>query len=397
MFFPFLLLKSAYSDDNKIGITPDSLVFNYESMFPNLRDYVKFEFPPSLTDQSIKCSSANEDIIFFPPGSCRFRLEGIGTTTATVISLVDENINGSLQITIKDPTIQETYVDVDPSDMSTHRDRMYIKIKFEIQSSSEDISVENSVGIHGIEVQPSGSQGFELLNKDISSRGYATYGYCVKYGCASKVNLDPTNQRIGKSNQGIDYYVGNNQLYTAVKTSGTTSYGIYTVPYLAAARHYVRENLIYSIPWNEYDPTKHANAAKFTLNIVNRVSSVTFDGFDNISILPSTPDPGEPEPEPKPDPDPSDSSSISASSEGEPVKPEQTDPHEPIEPNPDTSTENGDSGEGESSKEGNPSPGLGLGPIIGIIAAAVVVVGAIVIIAIVVIKKQNPSKVRGKH
>ena len=362
-------------------------------------------FPPSLgDDKSIQCKSMDEEVIFFSSGSCKFRFIGLGTTDVVISSLVDKSITGTVQVTVRDPDIPETYVDVNPSDMASHRDRMYIKIRFEVSSSTEDIELNQggAIGIHGIEVQGTG-YGYELINKDISDQGYARYGYCVKYGCNSKIYLDSKHQRIARSSQGIDYYVGNNQLYTPIKNSGTTNFQLYTIPYIATASHYVRENLVYPVPFDQYDPSKHANAAKFTIKIVDRNPSVIFDGFDDISILPKP----DPEPSPPSDEDhPSQSSSEeSSSSENTPegdsssaeIPPQETDPEDTKEPvRPESSSESSSSEEnnpnqpdGENSKKGDPAPGLGTGPVIGIIAAAVVVVGAIVVVVIVLIKKRS--------
>ena len=127
-----------------------------------------------------------------------------------------------------------------------------------------------------IDVQPNGKNGIELITKNMN--GYiSNYGFCEKYGC---MQGRPENENIAVKSSGINYYVGHNDLYIPVRSSGKSTYDIYTIFSFGSARLYYRSNEQLVIDWDQYNPEIHKNAAKFHIILKDRTFSSTFDGFD---------------------------------------------------------------------------------------------------------------------
>ena len=260
------------------SITPKSITVNKEQTF-SLTDKFQITYNPADTNEKdFNYSSSNSDILFNVSGS-RFRPDSVGVATITVTSKFHPEMFEEVIVNVKDPYDIEppVYNDINPSDMATYSDRMYIKIMFDVISSTGDIkNNEGLKGIHQIDVQPNGKNGIELITKNMN--GYiSNYGFCEKYGC---MQGRPENENIAVKSSGINYYVGHNDLYIPVRSSGKSTYDIYTIFSFGSARLYYRSNEQLVIDWDQYNPDIHKNAAKFHIILKDRTFSSTFDGFD---------------------------------------------------------------------------------------------------------------------
>ena len=260
------------------SITPKSITVNKEQTFL-LTDKFQITYNPADTNEKdFNYSSSNSDILFNVSGS-KFRPDNVGVATITVTSKFHPEMFEEVIVNVKDPYDKEppVYNDINPSDMANHSDRMYIKIMFDVISSTGDIkNNEGLKGIHQIDVQPSDKKGIELITKNMN--GYiSNYGFCEKYGC---MQGRPENEDIAVKSSGINYYVGHNDLYIPVRNSGKSTYNIYTIFSFGSARLYYRSNEQLVIDWDQYNPEIHKNAAKFHIILKDRTFSSTFDGFD---------------------------------------------------------------------------------------------------------------------
>ena len=260
------------------SITPKSITVDKGQTFL-LTDKFQITYNPADTNEKdFNYSSSNSDILYNVSGS-RFRPDNVGVATITVTSKFHPEISEEVIVNVKDPYDKEppVYNDINPSDMATYSDRMYIKIMFDVISSTGDIkNNEGLKGIHQIDVQPNGKNGIELITKNMN--GYiSNYGFCEKYGC---MQGRPENEDIAVKSSGINYYVGHNDLYIPVRSSGKSTYDIYTIFSFGSARLYYRSNEQLVIDWDQYNPEIHKNAAKFHIILKDRTFSSTFDGFD---------------------------------------------------------------------------------------------------------------------
>lgn len=260
------------------SITPKSITVNKDQTF-SLTDKFQITYNPADTNEKdFNYSSSNSDILFNVSGS-KFRPDNVGVATITVTSKFHPEMFEEVIVNVKDPYDKEppVYNDINPSDMATYSDRMYIKIMFDVISSTGDIkNNEGLKGIHQIDVQPNGKNGIELITKNMN--GYiSNYGFCEKYGCMQR---RPENEDIAVKSSGINYYVGHNDLYIPVRSSGKSTYDIYTIFSFGSARLYYRSNEQLVIDWDQYNPDIHKNAAKFHIILKDRTFSSTFDGFD---------------------------------------------------------------------------------------------------------------------
>lgn len=275
---PVTVVDKKISLEN-FSITPKSITVDKGEEAFLLTDKFQITYNPADTNEKdFNYSSSNSDILFNVSGS-RFRPDNIGVATITVTSKFHPEISEEVIVNVKDPYDKKppVYSDINPSDMATHSDRMYIKIMFDVISSTGDIkNNEGSKGIHQIDVQPNGKNGIELITKNMN--GYiSNYGFCEKYGC---MQGRPENEDIAVKSSGINYYVGHNDLYIPVRSSGKSTYDIYTIFSFGSARLYYRSNEQLVIDWNQYNPKIHKNAAKFHIILKDRTFSSTFDGFD---------------------------------------------------------------------------------------------------------------------
>ena len=260
------------------SITPKSITVDKGQTFL-LTDKFQITYNPADTNEKdFNYSSSNSDILVNVFGS-RFRPDNIGVATIKVTSRFHPEMFEEVIVNVKDPydTEPPVYNDINPSDMATYSDRMYIKIMFDVISSTGDIqNNEGLKGIHQIDVQPNGKNGIELITKNMN--GYiSNYGFCEKYGCMQR---RPENENIAVKSSGINYYVGHNDLYIPVRSSGKSTYDIYTIFSFGSARLYYRSNVQLVIDWDQYNPDIHKNAAKFHIILKDRTFSSTFDGFD---------------------------------------------------------------------------------------------------------------------
>ena len=261
------------------SITPKSITVDKGEQAFLLTDKFNVTYNPADTNEKdFNYSSSNSDILFTVSGS-KFRPDNVGVATIKVTSKFHPEMFEEVIVNVKDPYDKEppVYSDINPSDMATYSDRMYIKIMFDVISSSGDIkNNEGLKGIHQIDVQPSDKKGIELITKNMN--GYiSNYGFCEKYGC---MQGRPENEDIAVKSSGINYYVGHNDLYIPVRNSGKSTYDIYTIFSFGSARLYYRSNEQLVIDWDQYNPEIHKNAAKFHIILKDRTFSSTFDGFD---------------------------------------------------------------------------------------------------------------------
>lgn len=275
---PVTVVDKKISLEN-FSITPKSITVNKGENAFLLTDKFQITYNPADTNEKdFNYSSNNSDILFNVYGS-KFRPDNVGVATITVTSKFHPEMFEEVIVNVKDPTDIEppVYNDINPSDMATYSDRMYIKIMFDVISSNGDIkNNEGLKGIHQIDVQPNGKNGIELITKNMN--GYiSNYGFCEKYGCMQR---RPENDAIAVKSSGINYYVGHNDLYIPVRSSGKSTYDIYTIFSFGSARLYYRSNEQLVIDWDQYNPDIHKNAAKFHIILKDRTFSSTFDGFD---------------------------------------------------------------------------------------------------------------------
>ena len=274
---PVTVVDKKISLEN-FSITPKSITVDKDQTF-SLTDKFQITYNPTDTNEKdFNYSSSNSDILFNVYGS-NFRPDNVGVATITVTSKFHPEMFEEVIVNVKDPYDKEppVYNDINPSDMATYSDRMYIKIMFDVISSTGDIkNNEGLKGIHQIDVQPNGKKGIELITKNMN--GYiSNYGFCEKYGC---MQGRPENEDIAVKSSGINYYVGHNDLYIPVRNSGKSTYDIYTIFSFGSARLYYRSNEQLVIDWDQYNPEIHKNAAKFHIILKDRTFSSTFDGFD---------------------------------------------------------------------------------------------------------------------
>ena len=261
------------------SITPKSITVDKGEQAFLLTDKFQITYNPADTNEKDFNYSSNNRDILFNVSSSRFRPDNVGVATITVTSKFHPEMFEEVIVNVKDPYDKEppVYNDINPSDMATYSDRMYIKIMFDVISSTGDIkNNEGLKGIHQIDVQPNGKNGIELITKNMN--GYiSNYGFCEKYGC---MQGRPENEDIAVKSSGINYYVGHNDLYIPVRNSGKSTYDIYTIFSFGSARLYYRSNEQLVIDWDQYNPEIHKNAAKFHIILKDRTFSSTFDGFD---------------------------------------------------------------------------------------------------------------------
>ena len=274
---PVTVVDKKISLEN-FSITPKSITVDKDQTF-SLTDKFQITYNPTDTNEKdFNYSSSNSDILFNVSGS-KFRPDNVGVATITVTSKFHPEMFEEVIVNVKDQYDKEppVYNDINPSDMATYSDRMYIKIMFDVISSTGDIkNNEGLKGIHQIDVQPSDKKGIELITKNMN--GYiSNYGFCEKYGC---MQGRQENEDIAVKSSGINYYVGHNDLYIPVRNSGKSTYDIYTIFSFGSARLYYRSNEQLVIDWDQYNPEIHKNAAKFHIILKDRTFSSTFDGFD---------------------------------------------------------------------------------------------------------------------
>lgn len=259
---------------------PSSISLN-KGEISNVNNILPVTYNPSNTNETgFSYVSSDTSILAFRPNSTSLiEPKELGTAVLTVTSKFHPEMFEEVIVNVKDPNDIEppVYNDINPSDMATYSDRMYIKIMFDVISSSGDIqNNEGLKGIHQIDVQPNGKNGIELITKNMN--GYiSNYGFCEKYGCMQR---RPENEDIAVKSSGINYYVGHNDLYIPVRSSGKSTYDIYTIFSFGSARLYYRSNVQLVIDWDQYNPDIHKNAAKFHIILKDRTFSSTFDGFD---------------------------------------------------------------------------------------------------------------------
>lgn len=168
-------------------------------------------------------------------------------------------------------------------------EKVYIQVRFDLHDSSGGLyNTDLSFGISGIEFQ---YEAFGLQTGDLikgvyhdNPKGYVwPYGFIVKYG-GSKDFYGPDNQVIAKKNVGIDYYVGNDNLYVIPERAGNTSAKVYLVFYFKPAYAYSRETVSFTIPWDDYNPELYTDKALFHIEGTDKKFTVTFEGFEKKAL-----------------------------------------------------------------------------------------------------------------
>ena len=264
---------------NNFSVSPKEITVNKDSYLGYFTNHIAVNYEPANTTEKGLTFSSDSPLVSINNGIVRVG-NSTGKAEIKVQSSVNPDIFDTVTLNIIDPFDKEppVYDDINPSEMDSHTDRMYIKITFDVSSSSGNLYDESErVGIRGIDFQSDTGSG-TLIEEP--AHGYiAPYGYCEKYKCFE--NMDALkNTLIAKKNIGINYYVGANNLYTPVKQSGTTNYSLYLVFFKTAGVAYTRPTVNLPIDWSKYDPKIHKNAAKFHITVKDKITTVTFDGFE---------------------------------------------------------------------------------------------------------------------
>lgn len=264
---------------NKLSVTPKEMTVNKDSYLGYFGNQIAVNYEPANTTEKGLTFSSDSSLVSINNGIVRVA-NSTGKAVIKVQSSEHPDIYDTVTLNIIDPFDKEppVYDDINPSEMDSHTDRMYIKITFDVSSSVGNLYDESErVGIRGIDFQSDTGSGTLITEP---AHGYiAPYGYCEKYKCfADKDGLE--NTLIAKKNIGINYYVGANILYTPVQQSGTTNYSLYLVFFKSPGVAYTRPTVNLPIDWSKYDPKIHKNAAKFHITVKDKITTVTFDGFE---------------------------------------------------------------------------------------------------------------------
>lgn len=264
---------------NKLSVTPKEITVNKDSYLGYFTNHIAVNYEPANTTQKSLTFTSSSPLVSINNGIVRVA-DITGKAEIKVQSSENPDIYDTVTLNIIDPFDREppVYEDINPGEMSSHTDRMYIKIKFDVSSSVGNLYDESErIGIRGIDFQ--NNLGSGTLIKEPANGYIAPYGYCEKYKCfADKDGLE--NTLIAKKNIGINYYVGANILYTPVQQSGTTNYSLYLVFFKSPGVAYTRPTVNLPIDWSKYDPKIHKNAAKFHITVKDKITTVTFDGFE---------------------------------------------------------------------------------------------------------------------
>ena len=264
---------------NNFSVSPKEITVNKDSYLGYFTNHIAVNYEPANTTEKGLTFSSDSPLVSINNGIVRVG-NSTGKAEIKVQSSVNPDIFDTVTLNIIDPFDKEppVYDDINPSEMDSHTDRMYIKITFDVSSSSGNLYDESErVGIRGIDFQSDTGSG-TLIEEP--AHGYiAPYGYCEKYKCFE--NMDALkNTLIAKKNIGINYYVGANNLYTPVKQSGTTNYSLYLVFFKTAGVAYTRPTVNLPIDWSKYDPKIHKNAAKIHITVKDKITTFPFDGFE---------------------------------------------------------------------------------------------------------------------
>lgn len=265
---------------NSLSVAPKTITVNKDSYLGYFGNNISINYEPSNTTQkSVQFISESPLVTINESGIARVANQ-TGTATVKVQSTAKPELFDTVTLNIIDPFDKEppVYKDINPSEMNSYPDRMYIKIMFDLESSIGDLYNETErVGIRGIDFQSKTESGTLIVEPQ---PGYISpYGFCEKYKCfADRDGLE--NTLIAKKNVGITYYVGNNKLYTPVKTSGITNFELYMVFFKTAGMAYSRPTINLPIDWSKYDKNIHKNAVKFHVKVKDKITTVDFVGFE---------------------------------------------------------------------------------------------------------------------
>lgn len=180
--------------------------------------------------------------------------------------------------------------DSSPSKYPYLPSKVYIQVKFDLHDSSGGLyNSEQGSGITGLEFQYElyGLATGELIKGVYHDNptGYVwPYGFITKFG-GSKEKFGPDNEKIARYNAGIDYYVGHENLYVIPKTAGSTSVPAYFVFYFKPSIGYSRKKIVFTIPWDTYNPEIHTDKALFYIKVTDKNWEVTFDGFEEKGVI----------------------------------------------------------------------------------------------------------------
>ena len=121
---------------------PSSISLN-KGEISNVNNILPVTYNPSNTNETgFSYVSSDTSILAFRPNSTSLiEPKELGTAVLTVTSKFHPEMFEEVIVNVKDPNDIEPPVhnDINPSDMATHSDRMYIKIMFDVISSTGDI------------------------------------------------------------------------------------------------------------------------------------------------------------------------------------------------------------------------------------------------------------------
>ena len=262
------------------SVTPKNITLKKGDSFL-IKDKFTITYNPADTSEKDIISKTSNEYVLYQRTETRFSAENIGSAILTVSSPFYPELKEEIIVKVEDEyydLVIPQHNDINPSDAEKYNDRMYIKIMFDVFSSNGDIkNSEGFIGISQVDFQPAGQKGIELITSNMP--GFLNnYGFCEKYGCVDKRKDNPD---IASKSSGINYYLGNNQLYVPVRKSGKSTHEMYIVFALGSARSYMRLTELFSINWDEYNPEIHKNMAKFHIILKDRVPTITFDGFES--------------------------------------------------------------------------------------------------------------------
>ena len=183
----------------------------------NLTSKVAFSYYPALQGiYFLSCTSSDETVVKCNQNQGNPLLlpqnEGNATIKAKIVFLGDSPYNGEISSTINVNVLNSSanipqHSDINPANYEKYPNRMYLKIQFDMKSSSGDLyNSSTAVGITGIDFQNDAQQcDGGVCSGDLieGGPGYVNpFGYCEKYGCAGISTVDAAN--IAKKNVGIN-------------------------------------------------------------------------------------------------------------------------------------------------------------------------------------------------
>ncbi len=278
-----------------LKVSPKTITVN-KNYNLNLANNISVNYEPANTTQkNIKFVSESPLITINENGFTRVG-DQTGTAVVKVQSADNPSVYDTVTLNIINPQDIEppVYSDVNASDIDKYPERMYIKIMFDIHSSSAELyNTDSQIGIQVVDFQVVNQntcyeEATGVYNApcsgtlvDKNNDGYRNpYGFCIKYGCMYVSEAEAA--QLASKNAGISYYVSNNNLFVPVKQtiSGTSSHTVWMIMSYGQALAYYRKNEIFTIDYSKYNPSVHKNVAKFHYELKDKESTIEFLGFE---------------------------------------------------------------------------------------------------------------------